>query len=295
MSNNPLAISSLPAYLQGAVAASATDFLDSFKMSSGTSMFILQVGRDGELRVRQKGETKHSIMAPAFDGHIVEIKRPRAYFVEGTKEPRCKSSDSVVGVGDIGNGPGQRKCSECPMSQWDTDPKGGKGQACKQTVSVAMMPSNIVIAQDGGDAIFLARKQMAWWFDISEVPFRPYSDPQFICGAAKDLFPDGKYAMKKVVLRITASSFRRWDKLIEDFKALGDGWPLFAPIISVTSSSSDLKDSRGGSNRVGFWEFKVSPCGERNQMTVMEAQRVHSESGNEDIGEAGHEADGIVS
>ena len=41
--------------------------------------------------------------------------------------PNCASRDGVEGIGNPGG-----KCSQCRLSGWDTDPKGGGGQACKQ-------------------------------------------------------------------------------------------------------------------------------------------------------------------
>jgi hypothetical protein len=37
-------------------------------------------------------------------------------------------------------------CTRCPMNQWESDPKGGKGKACKNTRDLA-----VILASDAGD------------------------------------------------------------------------------------------------------------------------------------------------
>ena len=34
---------------------------------------------------------------------------------------------------------GKRACADCPHNQWGTDPKGGKGKACKNMVRVYVL------------------------------------------------------------------------------------------------------------------------------------------------------------
>jgi hypothetical protein len=41
--------------------------------------------------------------------------------------PLCSSKDGFWGVGDPGG-----DCTQCPWAEYGTDPKGGRGQACKQ-------------------------------------------------------------------------------------------------------------------------------------------------------------------
>lgn len=57
----------------------------------------------------------------------------RAFWKMGLEEsgggspPDCKSADAMVGVGDPGG-----NCRTCPNAQFGSDPKGKRGQACKQ-------------------------------------------------------------------------------------------------------------------------------------------------------------------
>lgn len=286
----------LPSYLQG--FKGGANPLDAFKMSSGPSMHILQVGRDGELRIRLGGDLVDNIMSPNFDAHIVEIKTPRVLFVEGQNDPKCKSSDGISGSGDIGQGPGTRSCTSCPMAQWGSSPKGGNGQACKQTISVALMPSTLGLDENNG-RIF-GKASMAWWFKISEIKHSVIAAPDgtpAVVASMTDVFDNGKFKFKKVVLRITTSSFKKWDRLIDDFKALGSGWPLFAPVVSISTTAENMTSGDGKTNKVGFWNFSVKPCNESHIISVSEARRVWEEvqeGSGDDIGTAGHEAEGIV-
>jgi len=56
-----------------------------------------------------------------------------------TSPPDCKSDDGIVGVGNPGG-----VCEKCPLSKFGTDPKRGRGQACKQKiVLLALMPDKM--------------------------------------------------------------------------------------------------------------------------------------------------------
>lgn len=62
---------------------------------------------------------------------IIHQKDGRLYwsgpYTGSGKVPDCTSDDGVTGHGDPGG-----VCEECPFAQWNSDPKGGRGQACKQ-------------------------------------------------------------------------------------------------------------------------------------------------------------------
>jgi len=63
-------------------------------------------------------------------GIVVFVRQGRAYWEsdDATGEPpNCVSRDNIVGVGDPGG-----DCASCPFSQFESDPKNGRGQACKQ-------------------------------------------------------------------------------------------------------------------------------------------------------------------
>lgn len=36
------------------------------------------------------------------------------------------------------------KCEDCPHNKWKSDPKGGRGKACKNTRSLAVIPANVL-------------------------------------------------------------------------------------------------------------------------------------------------------
>lgn len=73
-------------------------------------------------------------MAKELEGVILHWREPRVYYSRGIEEgggggqpPDCYSNDGKIGIGNPGGA-----CDKCPLSQWGSDPKGGKGQACKQ-------------------------------------------------------------------------------------------------------------------------------------------------------------------
>lgn len=48
--------------------------------------------------------------------------------------PDCTSKNSLVGIGDPGG-----DCTHCPLAEFGSDPKGGRGQACKQVRQLLML------------------------------------------------------------------------------------------------------------------------------------------------------------
>ena len=69
--------------------------------------------------------------AKTIEGVVVGWKTVRGYYstaYDGSNNPPdCASNDGEVGVGDPGG-----YCSDCPLNQWESDPKGGKGKACAE-------------------------------------------------------------------------------------------------------------------------------------------------------------------
>jgi hypothetical protein len=68
--------------------------------------------------------------APVLEGVLLHFKTTRAYWSnpDPTGEPpQCRSDNGVIGVGDPGG-----RCKTCPLAQFGSDSKHGRGQACNQ-------------------------------------------------------------------------------------------------------------------------------------------------------------------
>lgn len=80
------------------------------------------------------GET----MEKDFAGVIIYHKGGRVYWAEEFtgqgNPPDCASEDCITGFGNPGG-----ECSQCPFGRFGSDPKGGKGQACKQLKQLFVM------------------------------------------------------------------------------------------------------------------------------------------------------------
>lgn len=50
--------------------------------------------------------------------------------------PDCQSQDGVTGKGNNGEGSGVHDCGTCPQAQWGSEPKRGRGQACRSQKAV---------------------------------------------------------------------------------------------------------------------------------------------------------------
>ncbi len=99
------------------------------------------------------GSTSFTIESPdgeedtvkTFEALICHRVDQRSYWSVGMDEgggatpPDCSSFDLQTGYGDNGNGDGEHACRTCPKNQWGSDPKGGKGKACSQTVKLMLL------------------------------------------------------------------------------------------------------------------------------------------------------------
>lgn len=80
----------------------------------------------------------------AIIGIVLHHKVSRVYWASeysGEKiPPDCSSQDGIEGRGTPGG-----LCMTCPYSAWESDPKGGGGQACKQVgINVVAIPGEVL-------------------------------------------------------------------------------------------------------------------------------------------------------
>jgi hypothetical protein len=80
---------------------------------------------------------------------IIHAADARRYWAEGLdggasggKPPDCASDDAVTGYGDPGG-----VCRRCPLGEFGSDTKGGRGQACKQArLLFVLLPGELLPA-----------------------------------------------------------------------------------------------------------------------------------------------------
>jgi hypothetical protein len=109
--------------------------LDRIKVGTGGSLSLVAQGVDGEETLREV----NAVVVGWMDRRLY-WKVPYAERGKQRTAPDCFSNDSITGVGDPG-GP----CKDCPFSEFGTDPKGGRGQACKQVRHLMVLrPGQIV-------------------------------------------------------------------------------------------------------------------------------------------------------
>lgn len=73
----------------------------------------------------------------SIEGVIVAHHTTRAYWAKpfsGSTPPDCYSVDGRVGIGEPGG-----ECARCPLNQWGSDNKGGRGKACKEMRRVYLL------------------------------------------------------------------------------------------------------------------------------------------------------------
>lgn len=93
-------------------------------LHAGALMFQLPESADGKT---EKVEELEAI--------ILYKQRTRGWwrqeFSGGHNPPNCGSFDGITGEDTQSDPPKTVKCDTCPKSEWGSDPKGGRGQACK--------------------------------------------------------------------------------------------------------------------------------------------------------------------
>ena len=86
-------------------------------------------------------------VAAEFSGVVIHTADARRYWAEGLdggagggKPPDCASDDAVTGHGEPGG-----SCARCPLAEFGSDAKGGRGQACKQVrLLFVLMPGELL-------------------------------------------------------------------------------------------------------------------------------------------------------
>ncbi len=112
---------------------------------------------------------------PAIEGVILFNHNTNAIWVAVSEydmnaSPVCSSPDGKTGYGIPGGA-----CAECPFNQYESDPNGGKGKACKNMRSLyilqnnAVMPINLLLPPtslrafaDFARNVFIMRKRQPW-------------------------------------------------------------------------------------------------------------------------------------
>ena len=108
--------------------------LDRIKIPAGGMQAWSIPGVDGEEVVKE------------FTGVVIYHKLGRALWKDsledsgGGSPPDCSSDDSITGIGDPGG-----DCAKCSFAKFGSDPKGGKGQACKQVKQLFVIRENALL------------------------------------------------------------------------------------------------------------------------------------------------------
>lgn len=85
-----------------------------------------------------------------IEGILVHFSDPKAYWKHSMEEtgggtaPDCASDDGITGIAFTADGPGG-DCATCPFNQWGSDPKGGKGKACKDMRNLFILREHSIL------------------------------------------------------------------------------------------------------------------------------------------------------
>lgn len=131
-------VSELAEVLREAVGPAGIDInrdLDKIKVPAGGGKFWEIPGLEGA--TPQK----------TFEGVVIATQEVRAYWAKTPEEsggqknpPDCASKDGIMGLGHPGG-----DCLVCPLAQFGTEKKHGRGQACKaMSVWFVMLPKSVM-------------------------------------------------------------------------------------------------------------------------------------------------------
>lgn len=177
-------------------------------------------------------------------GVILLSRKHRSYYAKEIGErtegedprPDCASDDLMFGVGDISGNRGRKQkmaCDQCPMNEWGSDVKGGRGKACKEKVTLfvlvpGLMLPLVVIAPPGSLENLNAY--------LVTHTLRGKHPRHLMTGFGLEVVPGGKVAFARIVFK-TKSELGPQDKAYVD--ALADA---LLPILS----KAKLEDDGGG-------------------------------------------------
>jgi hypothetical protein len=111
--------------------------LNRIKVPSGGALTWAVPGLDGEENFKEL-----SGIVLAWTDSRVYYKVPFAERKGKAGPPDCTSKDGFYGVGDPGG-----ECRRCPMAEWGSDPKGGRGQACKQVRRLLFLRADHILPE----------------------------------------------------------------------------------------------------------------------------------------------------
>lgn len=140
----------LPANQNAAVEEPIDDFNDFDGIMMSFPRIKIPGGGSTQFEIPSDNPEKPNY-APSIEGIIIYNHNTNAYWEEGTEydlnaSPMCSSPDGKTGFGDPGGA-----CELCPYNQYESDPNGGKGKACKNMRSLyilqndSLMPINLLL------------------------------------------------------------------------------------------------------------------------------------------------------
>ena len=154
------------------------------------------------------------------------------------KPPDCSSNDAITGSGNINlDIPRGQPCKECPLNQWGTGKRGGKGKECKNIVRLYIIEQGSVFPK----VVSLPPTSITPW---KEYAFRLAARGKSISGVVtaiklkKEKSQNNKVYSKAVFIKVS-------DLVREQYLAIkGLGESLLPYIQRVQVSSDDYNTAQ---------------------------------------------------
>ena len=109
----------------------------------------VKIPTGGGLQFTTTDDSLTEVYVDNITGVIIAHQSVNAFWAEDfngeNQPPDCSSNDAITGSGNINlDIPQGQLCKTCPLNQWGTDKRGGKGKECKNIVRLYILEQGSV-------------------------------------------------------------------------------------------------------------------------------------------------------
>lgn len=126
--------------VQAAMQAQLAKLADKTAPPTGASIRVTQ---DKQFALPDGTKTRDPLTLVIVDFQSMNRYYPNGYDKDNITPPACAAVGEIpINLVPFNESPERQSetCKDCPQNQWNSDPNGGKGKACKNTRVLAVLP-----------------------------------------------------------------------------------------------------------------------------------------------------------